>query len=240
MRFSKLTSRASDSGYLSRGAPNQRQAQDRVIGLLALPEVFGNAACDRFTPKQLPIYATPDSTAMVGVIRVDEYWTFYNNGGCGGLTVNVHPAGVNAAHLLPAEEYDYEAPGAVVVAQQRPWFKVRLADGAAWVRASAQAEFYPLERLYEERLTYLTTAWDGRLAKSAGGVTQATRTPVTPAPSVRVISAQRESDQLWFYVEVLSYSGCEPGEEPKVTERGWVPAYSPSGERSIWFHSRGC
>ena len=216
------------------------QAQDRVIGLLALPEVFGTGACDKFTPEPLRLFATPDATTPVGVIRVNEYWTFHDDGGCAGLTIGVRRPGEQEVRPLPSEEYGYEEPGAVVLARRGSWFKLRLADGAAWLRASAKAEFYPLERLYVDHLTYLTGEWSGRLASAAGGVSRAARTPAAAEPEVRVLRSQRVGGQLWFYVEVLSHSGCGSSDEPSVTEQGWVPAHSESGERSIWFHSRGC
>ncbi len=38
-------------------------AQDRVLGLLTLPEVFGGEACTPFEPRPVPLYAEPASTA---------------------------------------------------------------------------------------------------------------------------------------------------------------------------------
>lgn len=37
------------------------QAQERVIGLLALPEAFGHGPCVPFTPADVPLYATPEA-----------------------------------------------------------------------------------------------------------------------------------------------------------------------------------
>ena len=36
-------------------------AQDRVNGLLSLPEVFGNGPCDRFTPREVLLCTAPES-----------------------------------------------------------------------------------------------------------------------------------------------------------------------------------
>jgi hypothetical protein len=216
------------------------QAQDRVLGLLALPEVFGQGACDGFTPEELQLFAQPDAGPVVGRIRVDEYWTFHDVGGCAGLKVNVHNAAGQPIHPLPAEEYGYEQPGAVVLEQRGRWFRIRLADGAAWVRASARAEYYPLQRLLADSLAYLTKSWDRQLAESVGGVGRSSQGLVEAEPSVRVIGFRQQSGQLWVQVEVLSHSGCESADGPRVTARGWLPAHSKSGERSIWFHARGC
>jgi hypothetical protein len=46
-------------------------------------------------------------------------------------------------------------------------------------------------------------------------------------------------DSLWLRVELLEESPCESG-SAKVTDVGWVPAYSPDGEPIAWFYSRGC
>src|SRR5262245_2552204 len=89
-------------------------AQDRVIGLLSLPEVFGAGPCDRFTPAEILLYAEPDGKTRVGSIRVATPWTFPAEGGCAGLTVNVYSNGRSVGEL-PTLEYDYEVPAAVVV-----------------------------------------------------------------------------------------------------------------------------
>jgi hypothetical protein len=222
-------------------APWAAQVQDRVAGLLALPEVFGAGACDRFTPEIITLYAAPDSRQVVGSIRVDTYWTFHERGGCEGLVVNVHRAGAGRVGEFPTREYEYEAPAAIVLEQRGRWFRVRLPDGAAWLRASQRDEFLPLERLLPDRLTYLTSAWDGRLAALPGAVmTPVERSRPGADVHVRLVELRRVGDDLWVHVEVLSHSGCESAEEPGVTARGWLPAHAPSGEPTIWFFSRGC
>ncbi|HUF27883.1 MAG TPA: hypothetical protein VMM18_12985 [Gemmatimonadaceae bacterium] len=146
--------------------------EDRVIGLLTLPDAFGTGPCDRFTPREVSLFATPDSSTVVGVIRVDRPWTFPPEGGCEGLTVAVHRRGGGPAARLPAEEYDYEAPAAIVLEQRGRWFRVRLNDGAAWVRASSRDEFHPLQRLLTDALTHMTDSWDGTVAPEPGAATR--------------------------------------------------------------------
>jgi hypothetical protein len=94
------------------------QQRPRVIGLLALPEVFGNGACDRFTPQEVALYGAPESARVVGVIRVDVGSTAPSNGGCEGLRVGVHMTGTPASDPLPTKEYGYEDPGAIVLARR--------------------------------------------------------------------------------------------------------------------------
>lgn len=215
-------------------------AQDRVLGLLALPEVFGNGPCDRFSQQEVPLHAIPDGPA-VGVVHVVKYWVFHGNGGCEGLEVAVRLRASAADQPLPTHEYAYEAPAAVVLEQRGRWFRLRLARGTAWVLASTRDEFHPLETLYESSLTFLTSDWSRQLADAPGARSRTARIPTdVPEPSVRVLTSVRTRGQLWFQIEVMSHSGCDDVSEPQVIDRGWVAAHSRSGQPSIWFSSRGC
>ena len=215
------------------------QQRPQVIGLLALPEVFGSGACERFIPKDVPLYGGPDAARIVGVIRVDHAATASSNGGCEALSVGVHMTGTAASDPLPTKEYGYEEPGAVVLARRGGWFLIRLETGSAWVQSSPRDTFHPLEQLLLDGLTYLTESWDGRVAPTA-------RAPGRPArveagssqPSVRVIRSQQLRGEWWFDLEVIT----SPCEDPDVTvlDRGWVAAHTMSGESAIWFYSRGC
>ncbi len=213
--------------------------QDKLIGLLSLPEVFGAGACDKFTPAAVPLYATPDPGPIVASIRVDQYWTFLDVGGCEGLKVNVHSSDRQGIQPLPMMEYTYEAPAAVVLERRGRWFRVRLTDGAAWLHASDRAEYFSLERLLTDRLTYLSDGWDGRLARSPGESGEELR-GVRPDLPVQVFGFRQHDGELWVEVAVLSNSICESNEEPRVSARGWLPAHARSGEPAVWFYSRGC
>jgi hypothetical protein len=216
------------------------QQQTRVIGLLALPEVFGNGPCDRFTSQDVPLYVAPESARVVGVIRVDEAATASSNGGCEASRIGVHMTGTTVSDPLPTKEYGYEEPGAIVLARRGEWFLIRLATGSAWVRSAARDNFHPLEKLLFDGLTYLTEAWDGRLAPSAGAPGRLARVEASSSQfSVRVIRSQQLRGELWFELEMIT-SPC--GEDPnvKALDRGWVPAHTTSGEPVVWFYSRGC
>ena len=65
-------------------------AQDRVIGLLALPEVHGPTQCAPFEPEDVPLHAMPNDGRTMAVIHVDRNWSFAPHGGCEGLEVSVH------------------------------------------------------------------------------------------------------------------------------------------------------
>jgi hypothetical protein len=216
------------------------QQRTRVIGLLTVPEVFGDGPCDRFTPREVPLYDAPESARIVGVIRVDEPWKVSSDGGCEGLRVGVHMTGTTASDPLPTKEYGYEEPGAIVLARRGEWFRIRLATGSAWIRSSSRDNFHPLEQLLLDGLTYLTEAWEGRLAASAGAPSRPARGEARSSqPSVRVIRSQQLRGELWFDVEVTT-SPCSEDPNVKTLDRGWVPAHTTSGEPVIWFSSRGC
>ena len=214
------------------------QAQERVIGLLSLPDVFGDGPCQRFVAREVALYAAPDSQRQVGSIRVDRHWNFPQEGGCEGLEVGVHFTNPLRHSALPTEEYDYEAPGAVVLEARGEWFKVRLSGGTAWLRASRTSAFFPLPRLLASHPAHLTDAFDGRLAASPGGALS-TRSD-SLARHVNVSGFREVAGRLWIEVEVMSWSLCESVEKPTILARGWLPAHAPSGKPSVWFSSRGC
>ena len=215
-------------------------AQERVIGLLALPELFGRGACDRFTPQPLDLRATPQGP-IVGTVLVVKPWTHHINGGCEGLEVGVRAPRAATVQQLPTMEYAYEEPGAVVLERRGKWFRVRLSVGSAWLEASAQDEFYDLEQLFKDKLTYLTDAWSGQVAASPGSSGRPAKVPRLAADQpAQVRRASREKEGLWFFVEVMSHSSCDSDGQPTVVDRGWVPAYGKADAPTIWFYSRGC
>jgi hypothetical protein len=213
------------------------RAQDRVIGLLTLPEVFGNGACDRFTPEAITLHREPDGPP-IGSIQVEQSWSFDAHGGCEGLDVRVRRD--RATSELPTREHEYEAPAAIVFSQQGRWFKIRLADGTAWVNASARDAFKPLAELFDRNLTAITEHFTGRLRTAPGGTMLGER--YTENQSVRVLEVRQVGNAQWINVEVLDYSPCTvpAGREPQVIAKGWLPAHAESGEPTVWFFSRGC
>jgi hypothetical protein len=214
-------------------------AQERIIGLLALPEVFGRGACIPFTPRPVELRATPRGP-VVGTLLVVKPWT-ENNGSCEALDVGVRAPGADTVQPLPTREYSYEEPGAVVLERRGTWFRVGLNVGSAWLEASAQDTFYSLERLFENSLTHLTAAWNGQVSASPGSAGRSAKVPdLAPDQTVRVRRASRGKEGLWFLVDIMSHSECEGDGEPTVADQGWVPAYGKADTPTIWFYSRGC
>ncbi|MCP1726576.1 hypothetical protein J2T60_000541 [Natronospira proteinivora] len=119
---------------------------------------------------------------------------------------------------------------------------MRLTDGAAWIEAQGKSEYFPLEALLKNRLTYIANASDAQLLdhpRTVAGAGEGGQL-VSRGDEVRVVEFDEIEGELWIHIEVMSHSICEPGEEPTVTDQGWLPAYGPSGELTLWFHSRGC
>ncbi len=219
---------------LSTAAAAQRA--EPVIGLLTLPEVFGDGPCGDFVPQNITLYAAPGSHDVVGAIRVNKSPDVEKSanleGPCAGQIVTVQRRSA-AATPLPTKEHAYEAPAAIVLEQRGGWFKIRLSDGAAWLRASPRDEYHPLERLLEDGLTHLTEAWDVHLNASPGGTT---RTRVPSDPRRRIIG------YLTPVLEEVSVV-LQPGEDPEeVRKRHNVSAMGsypgPNGTRILHF-SRG-
>src|SRR3712207_5148021 len=89
---------------LAQGAP------ERIIGLLALPGVFGEGPCKPFEPRTITLYSDAGATRVIGTIQVDQEWSFAPHGGCEGLEVSVHEGQQRTE--LPTREFEYEAPAA--------------------------------------------------------------------------------------------------------------------------------
>lgn len=216
-------------------------AQDRVLGLLSLPEVFGNGPCHQFEPAAIDVRPTPGSASSIGSIQVDQHWSFAPHGGCEGLKVSVHRDGQRAK--LPTLEYANESPAAIVLAEQGGWFKIRLTNGAGWLQASARDLFMPLADLFSQypTLTSLTEVHRGGLLENpAEGAGSGSAIPARSP--VRVVEFREIGGETWLRVALMSHSICdaESGGPPEVKSVGWVRAHSPSGEPAVWFSSRGC
>jgi hypothetical protein len=170
---------------------------------------------------------------------VDVYWTFPPEGGCTDLVVRVHRDGQPPTDL-PTEEFEYEAPAAVVVARDREWFQIRTSGGPLWLRAAANNVFMPLaDLLRSDRLTYLTEDWSGQLHTAPAG-SPMRDLKVESRGAVRVLDTRTISGNLWLRIETIQ-NQCLGADAPaflKVT--GWIPAHASNGKPSVWFASRGC
>lgn len=213
-------------------------AQDRVAGLLSLPEVFGPRLCAPFEPGEIALHASPADGRPIAFIRVDRTWSFAPHGGCEGLEVSVHQG--ERRLELPTREYDYEMPGAIVLEHRDGWFRIKFGDRPGWLKPSAAAHFMPLADLYEEFIgvTAINPTFAGRLQSAPGTPIGPIMPAVAPGQPVRVLEIRGE----WIRVEVLSHSACTAVDDgpPEVVATGWLPLHDRGGEPTVWFSSRGC
>ena len=217
-------------------------AQERVLGLLSLPELFGPRACAPFEPGEVALHASPNDGKPFAFIRVDKKWSFAPHGGCEGLEVSIHRG--EHHDELPTLEYDYEMPAAIVVDHRDGWFKIKLKDKPAWLKASVVDQFMPLSNLFEEfaGVTAISGGFRGRLLSEPGITNGPIMPAVAPAQSVRVIEMREARGQSWVHVEVLSNSACTAANDgpPQVVATGWLPLHDRDGAPTVWFSSRGC
>ncbi len=214
-----------------------------IIGILTLPEVFGVAPCERFEPKEIPVFRSPETGRTFGKIHVAQNWRFPKEGGCEGLVVRVSAADAPArADELPAMEFAYEQPGAIVVRRIDPWFEIALSEGTGWVRVPEAERFLPVERMLRDGLTYLRKGGEVPL-RAVPGDPAGTRAAVSRTAldlPVRVLAFRRVSDVLWVQIELLGANPCSDEKLPVAPPPGWIPFHDAKGEPTVWFSSRGC
>lgn len=222
---------------------SQGAAADRVIGLLSLPEVYGGRMCAPFEPSDVALHTTPNDGTKFATVHVDQTWSFAPHGGCEGLKVSVHRG--SQQDELPTLEYDYEMPAAIVLEQRSGWFRVRLQQGSAWIKASLSDRFMSLHELFEEFVgtTSVDKAYTGRLLSKPGVLaTGASAARVSPLQPVQVIEMRDTEGQTFVQVDVMSHSLCDAGVKgpPEIVATGWLPLYGPTGEPTLWYSTRGC
>jgi hypothetical protein len=120
-------------------------AQDRVIGLLTLPQVFGAEPCVPFTPRPIPLFASPNESKPVAHIRVDKDWTFHEDGDCTPVDVRTYQPD-RPAIALPTRAYDGERRAALVVDRRGEWFCIQTGIGPLWLRGSRDNRFFELAK----------------------------------------------------------------------------------------------
>ena len=141
---------------------------------------------------------------------------------------------------LRGAEISYEMPAPYVYGRSGTWSRVRTKSGQySWVLDSNEFHFRPIESLLPQRLSYLTSDWDGLLWPSPGaGIPYELRRSENET-AMSVIDSTRVADSLWFKVQIYKKHPCAGGEE-KFSSTGWVPAWNAKGKLTAWFWSRGC
>ncbi len=213
-------------------------AQDRVIGLLTLPEVF-SAECEPFVPRPGTIYDRPRGAAIGTIDALEPPSSLPSaEGGCIDVTVLQG----QTRRALPTREVSYEAPAAIVLDQRDGWFRIRSSEGTPWVAPSPEHEFYDLARLFneDESITATTAGFTGQLRREPAGPSSGellTEYQPLVVKEIRLVGGRE-----WLRVDVLSHSPCDANIniDPVPIANGWLPAHAANGEPAVWFYSRGC
>jgi len=209
-------------------------AKPPLLGLLTLPRVFGEGACDPTPARPVPLHRAPEGV-QIGELRRVRPWRMHPDGGCEPLEVRVLRG--DRQDTLPTREMGYEEPAAIVTARVAGWYRIRLSEGDAWVADSTSGRFVWYAQLVAEGMAFVTDGAAAGLATAAGGTRRA---PVVAGAHVRVTKTAEVDGALWFEVEVLGASPCGDDPDPPTIARGWLPAHDARGEPTVWFHSRGC
>src|SRR5262245_13338809 len=149
----------------------QNQTEERPVGLLALPEVFGEYPCDRFDAKKLNLYATPSKQrGPIATIERLKSPEPPDGQGCYASMVVVQRIPGNSSETMPTDESGYEEVRAVVYEKSGNWFRIAIPHGSAWIeRSDSQGYFsYPEQLIGDSFLTYLRGGWDGKIWTSPG------------------------------------------------------------------------
>ena len=201
--------------------PCQTLSANRVIGIVAIPSLFGHidplgppGQTPPKSPSAIPLRPRPDPDSAIA-------------------TEATHP------HQLQSAEFGYEEFGAVVYHREGPWLQIALqhpdTPALYWITVPQGGNYHPLEELLQHGLSYLSEQWDGLLYPAPGG---AAATPGMAAGSISVVGSTRHEGELWLNIELLTPGPCLGPSE--VIARGWVPAHNAQGEPNAWFYPRGC
>jgi hypothetical protein len=218
-------------------------AQERVIGLVNLPDVIGDT-CGPDKPGSVDLFKTPSAgMAPIGSIRFVVAERAADGSSCSGVQVLVRHAESGSDEELPTQESDYEIRAAVVYQRSGIWFRIALQRGSAWIKRDDPKDFRSYPELLTQKLSYLAKGWDGRLSRTPQAV--ASRVPAEWAKyleddiPVEVLDVRRARNDIWIHVRLQTES-CGETRAGVSPISGWVRAYRPSGRTSVWFHSRGC
>jgi hypothetical protein len=124
-----------------------------------------------------PKIATPRSIGMLEIPRLSRERIVLRRRPMADSPIVASIASLDA---LEIKELETERSGAIVFGRERGWNLLRTGAGVAgWLAPSDAGEFHSLESLLRRDLTYLTDAWDGRVAAAPGAATR-TRLPSDP------------------------------------------------------------
>jgi len=243
-----IVSIAATAGASQNFVVAQSQTEERVVGLLRLPEIYGDYPCQAFEPKKVNIYSEASSARTpIGAIERVNPIKPPERPDCDSPVVVVRRSGVVASsETFPSDESGEDFTTAVVYEWSGLWFRIALSKGSGWIQRDNPGGFlaYPEILMSESFTTYLRPGWDGNLWTEPG------RREVAPAPSewrthrreeipVRIIAIRKIGNDIWIQIRFVTEScGKSLGKLPSL--QGWIPAHRASRATSVWFYSRGC
>ena len=223
------------------------QTEERIVGLLEMPDILGDFGCKDFQAHSVSLYPEPSKNRpSSGTIEVRPYRN-PDSPDCYESNVAVHRSGVNpSAEELPTDEIGYEMRAAVVYERKGTWFRIALLRGSAWIEGQGSVNLvsYPASLASDSYLTYLRQDWDGMLwptpaaaaAVAAPVGWQAHRGKSLP---IHVLSTQTVGPETWINIRFETGDVCGQTLEKVTPLEGWIPAYRQN-MTSVWFYSRGC
>jgi hypothetical protein len=222
---------------------SQKHANERVVGLLDLPDVTANFADDVCASTESLAGRLYDTPARAGTATGVVYKRNHPEYGCG---LFFKRAGTSREEELPSEESGYEIAAAVVYERRGLWFRIAVPQGSAWIERANDADFLPYPQLLSRQLAYLGNDWDGQLRQTAGF-----KFPIDPLPfewkaqvpkpiEIEVLGVTRVGNDDWIHVQFTTDRCGDDALSLLKPVQGWLPAYRSDGATNAWFHSRGC
>jgi len=214
-----------------------------LIGILSLPEIFGEYGCDTKKSGEVLLYSDSACTNKIGKIRVARDYVLHDNGGCSDLEISVENLeGRQIAKNLPTQDYDYDGRGVLVIDKKGKAFKIALEKGSAWVCPGNKSKYYSLSDLYAMHDNAQLQFWDGYFYDKPGGKKKRLNIMISEesAPEVKIIDTKVFKGKLWFKVKVPAEDPCGEIDKSIKSATGWVPSHDKNGFPTLWFYSKGC
>jgi len=223
----------------------QSQTQERIVGLLHLPELYGEYPCQAFKAKKINLYATAsDERPPIGTIERTNAHKPPEHPDCDEPIVVVRGLNGNIS-ALPYDESGDEFRTAVAYERSGRWFRIALSRGSGWIQADPDNFLaYPDILMSESFATYLRPGWDGNVwtepgSGSAEAAPSGWRVYREKEIPIRILATRIVAGVVWIQIRFESeFCGQTLGKLPPL--QGWLPAYKGSVDTSVWFYSRGC
>lgn len=214
--------------------------EEKIIGLLSLPQVFGDEQCEVFTPISISIFDEVEGK-NIGAIKQNE--RVNENGGCYAITaISDLNTSSRKTGRLPTKAFDADSNEAVIVLEQKHgWYKVLVSDGTGWIKPALNSKFMPIEFLLSTfGAAYLSDEWDGYIFDKPNSLFKFYQGHKVDDMDVDILGSGMYENRLWFHVKKIApIDAVDKGKNYKEVT-GWVPAYSLEGDLNIWFSVYGC